>query len=65
MRKLLPILMMFLLAACGGTRREGDFGGGGKITKVQVLARAVLRTASSAEWDGRVLEGRDLHAIAG
>ncbi len=32
---------------------------------VQVLARAVLRTASSAEWDGRVLEGRDLHAIAG
>ncbi|MCC6150495.1 MAG: rhodanese-like domain-containing protein [Planctomycetes bacterium] len=41
MRKLLPILLMFLLAACGGTRREGDFGGGGKITKVQVLARAL------------------------
>ncbi len=32
---------------------------------VQVLARAVLRAATSAEWDGRVLEGRDLHAIAG
>ncbi|CAG0928188.1 hypothetical protein PLCT1_00645 [Planctomycetaceae bacterium] len=41
MRKLLPIFLVFVLAACGGVRREGDFGGGGKITKVQVLARAL------------------------
>ena len=41
MRKYLPILLIFLLAACGGSRREGDFGGGGKITKVEVLSRAL------------------------
>lgn len=32
---------------------------------VEALARAVVRVARSREWDGRVLEGRDLHAIAG
>jgi len=32
---------------------------------VEVLARAVLKVARSNEWDGRVLEGRDLHRIAG
>jgi uncharacterized protein YbjT (DUF2867 family) len=31
---------------------------------VQDLARAVVRVAQSPEWDGRVLQGRDLHAIA-
>src|SRR5687767_14486962 len=41
MRKLLPICLVFLLAACGGTRREGEFGGGGALTKVQVLSRAL------------------------
>ena len=41
MRKYLPILLISLLAACGGSRREGDFGGGGKITKVEVLSRAL------------------------
>lgn len=42
MRKLLPILLIFLLAACGGTRREGDFGGGGAISKVQVIEEKSL-----------------------
>ncbi len=31
---------------------------------VETLARAVVRAAQSPQWDGRVLEGRDLHAIA-
>lgn len=31
---------------------------------VETLARAVVRAAQSSQWDGRVLEGRDLHAIA-
>ncbi len=30
---------------------------------VEVLARAVLRCAESPEWDGRVLDGRDLHRL--
>lgn len=32
---------------------------------VDDLARAVVRVATSAAWDGRVLAGRDLHALAG
>ncbi len=32
---------------------------------VEVLARAVLAVARSGEWDGRILEGRELHRIAG
>jgi uncharacterized protein YbjT (DUF2867 family) len=32
---------------------------------VEVLARAVIKVARSSEWDGRILEGRDLHRIAG
>lgn len=32
---------------------------------VDDLARAVVRVSGSAEWDGRVLSGRDLHALAG
>lgn len=32
--------------------------------KAEDLARAVVRVAESAEWDGRVLQGRELHAIA-
>jgi uncharacterized protein YbjT (DUF2867 family) len=31
---------------------------------VETLAHAVVATAKSAEWDGRVLEGKDLHGIA-
>lgn len=31
---------------------------------VQDLANALVRVAASNEWDGRILEGRDLHAIA-
>jgi NADH dehydrogenase len=30
---------------------------------VEVLARAVVRCAESPEWDGRLLEGRDLHRL--
>jgi uncharacterized protein YbjT (DUF2867 family) len=32
---------------------------------VEVLARAIAKVARSSEWDGRVLEGRDLHKIGG
>jgi uncharacterized protein YbjT (DUF2867 family) len=32
---------------------------------VEDLARAVVKVAQSSEWDGRILEGRDLHRIAG
>lgn len=30
---------------------------------VEILARAVLRCAQSPEWDGRILDGRDLHRL--
>lgn len=31
----------------------------------EILAKAIIAVAESPEWDGRVLEGRELHAIAG
>lgn len=41
------------------------FADGIRSIDVEDLARAIVRVAQSAEWDGRVLEGYDLHRIAG